>query len=134
MTATAIAISGDPIVAGYDNVFINNKLYWLLGSSLSVVDLITDTATTATVTGPSGWLDNGPDFGAGWTNQANELFFSNNGSGSIHKLSNYNSPTPTASFIIAATATNNNDGASCALAQSPFDPPVAANDNFVNQI
>jgi hypothetical protein len=132
MTVTNLNISGSGgIVAGEDDVFINNKLYILLGSNLSIVDLSNDTVTTTSVTGPGGWLSSGNDFGAGWTDQAGELFFSNNESGSIFQISNFNTASPTASFKVAGTITTNNDGANCPLAQqSPFDAPVATNDSY----
>ncbi len=135
MTATTLTISGDSIVAGADNVFINNNLYLLVGNNLSVVNLLTNSATTGTVTGPSGWLSAGNGFGAGWTDRAGELFFSNNGSGSIYQITDISSPTPTATFKVSGTVTANNDGASCSTAlQNPFDPPIAANDTYATPL
>jgi hypothetical protein len=132
MTVTALNITGaGGIVSGADNVFINNKLYTLDGNSLSIIDLSNDTVTTVSVNGPTGWLNAGTGFGAGWTDQAGELFFSNNGSGFIYQISDFDSPSPTASFKVTGTVTSNNDGTSCLLAsQSPFDPPIAANDSY----
>jgi VCBS repeat-containing protein len=139
LTATPITITGDSLVNGSDNVYINSNgtgyLYLIYGDSLSVVNLTTDTATTGTVGGPSGWLSGGDDFGAGWTDSAGELFFSNNATGTIYQILNYNNPTPTAEFQVSGTVTSNNDGASCALAtQSPFDPPVANNASFTTTV
>jgi hypothetical protein len=131
MTTTTLTTSGDAIVAGADNVIIGSNLYTLVGTNLSVVDLNTNNVTTGTVNGPSGWLGAGNGFGAGWTDRAGELFFSNNGSGSIYQITNFNSPTPTATFKVAGTVTSNNDGTSCPLAlQNPFDPPIAVNDSY----
>ncbi len=131
LTATPLSISGDAIGAANEAVFIANKLYLLIGSTLSIVDLSTNTSTNVTVTGPAGWLTASNNFGAGWTDQAGELFFSNNGTGSIYEITNLTSPTPTAVFKVAGAVTANNDGANCQSAQSPFAPPVATNDSYV---
>ena len=131
LTATLIPTTGDAIVGASDLVFVNGSLYLLQGDILSVVNLTTDNVTTGTVSGPSGWLSAGNSFGAGWTDSSGELFFSNNLSGSIYQITNYNSSTPTATFKVTGTVTSVNDGASCALAaQSPFDPPAATNDSY----
>jgi uncharacterized protein DUF6923/Big-like domain-containing protein len=134
LTATALTITGDPIVASAENVFMGGNLYTLQGSTLSVINLTNDTNTNATVSGPSGWLNSSNTFGAGWNDQAGELFFSNNGSGSIYQILDYNSPSPTAVFTLTGTVTNSNDGANCPLAtQSPFDPPAANNDSYTTK-
>jgi len=131
MTATTLTITGDAIVDGFDNVVIGNNMYLLVGDTLSVVNLNTDVDTNVTVSGPAGWLTAGGDFGAGWSDQAGELFFSNNETGSIYQISDLDSPTPTATFKVTGTVTSDNDGTDCSLAaQSPFDPPVAINDSY----
>lgn len=131
MTATALTFTGDPITSANDNVFINNKLYFLAGNSLSIVDLATNVVSTVTVNGPSGWLTGGTLFGSGWSDSAGGLFFSNNASGSVYQITDLTSPTPTAIFKVAGSVTSNNDGANCALAaQNPFAAPVATNDSY----
>jgi hypothetical protein len=131
MTTSTLSITGDNLVNGADDQFVNNNLYILTGSNLTQVNLNNNTATTGIVSGPAGWLNASSTFGAAWADQAGELFFSNNGSGSIYQIINYNSPTPTAVFKAAGTITSNNDGASCSAApQNPFDPPAANNDSY----
>lgn len=131
MTTTTLTISGSPIVSGDDNVYINNNLYLLSGSSMSIVNLTTDSSMTVTVSGPSGWLSTAGAFGAGWTDSAGELFFSNNDSGDIYQIVNYDTNSPTAVLKLAGSPALSNDGANCALAaQSPFDAPVANNQSY----
>lgn len=130
MTATPLTLTGDNIGFAIENVYLNNKLYVLSGSTLSIVDLAANNVSNVTVTGPSGWVGFG-FYGAGWTAQTGELFFSNNNSGSIYKITNLDAASPTATLAVTGTITNNNDGASCPLSpQSPFDPPAASNDSF----
>jgi len=132
LVSTQLTISGDAITAPFENVFISNKLYSLVGSTLSVVDLATNSATSVTVSGPSGWVSAG-GYGAGWATKESELFFSSNSTGSIYQISNIdlNAHTATAMFQVAGTATFSNDGASCSMAaHSPFEVPVATNDHY----
>jgi hypothetical protein len=133
VSATTITTTGNSITSGLDNVFINNKLYLLSGTTLSVVDLSNNSVTNQTVNGPSGWQNAGGSFGAGWTDNAGELFFSNNGDGTIYQITGFDTGSPTATFKVAGTVTGNNDGASCPLAtQNPFQAPIANNDTYAS--
>lgn len=132
LVSTQLTITGDAIADPYENVFMGNKLYSLVGSTLSVVDLSTNNATNVTVSGPSGWVSAG-GYGAGWATKGSELFFSSNSTGAIYQISNIdlNANTATATFQVAGTSTFSNDGASCIIATlSPFDAPIATNDQY----
>jgi hypothetical protein len=129
-TTTVIPLTGVPIT-GYDSVIIGTNLYKISGDQLYTVNLTTDVATSATVTGPANWLNSSTEFGADWSDQAGELYVSNNGTGSIYEINNYNTNAPNATFVVAGTVTSQNDGASCTLAtHNPFVAPVANNDSY----
>jgi VCBS repeat-containing protein len=131
MTTTTAPLTGVAI-NGYDSVIIGNNYYPIYGNQLFTVNLTTDVATSATVTGPTNWLNSSNEFGAAWSDQAGELFVSNNGTGSIYQITGYATVAPTANFVVAGTVTSSNDGASCTLAtQNPFDPPIANNDSYL---
>jgi hypothetical protein len=131
MTTTTLPLTGVAI-SGYDSVIIGSNYYTMAGATLFTVNLTTGVASSATVTGPANWLNSSGEFGAAWSDQTGELFFSNNGSGSIYKITDYVTASPIASFEVAGTVTYNNDGANCPLAtQNPFDPPVATNDSYL---
>ena len=123
-TATALTITGDTGSAN-DMVWIGGYMYELSGTTtvtLRQVDLSTDVATSATVTGISG---SSGSYGAGWSDNPNDLFFSDNSGNGIFSITGFTGSSPTATKEVSGAVTGNNDGAACKLAQSPFDGPTA---------
>lgn len=66
-------------------------------------------------------LETGSAYGAGWTSSDSNLYWSFNRSGKIYQVEMNDAGTPTdASYVLTGDVTNNNDGCSCAWADSPF--------------
>jgi large repetitive protein len=124
-SATTLTISG-AADAGNDVVWINGVMYELNGTTLYAVNLTTHIATSAVVGAP---LVSGT-FGAAWSDNPNELYFSDNGTGNIWQITGFTGGSPGASLVGTATVTSNNDGAACKNADSPFDLPTANNDTY----
>jgi len=128
-TATALTITGSTGTAN-DIVWIGGSMYGLSGTStvtLRRVDLSTDVATTATVTGISG---SSGAYGAGWSDNPNDLFFSDNSGNGIFSITGFAGGSPTATKEVNGAVTGNNDGAACKLADSPFNGPTANADSY----
>jgi uncharacterized protein DUF6923/Big-like domain-containing protein len=122
--ATALAITGASDV-GNDLVWVNGVAYLFNATTLYAVDLSTDVATSAAVSGVTSG-----SFGAGWADSPNELYFSDNNTGHIYKITGYTGGSPSGTLELTGTITSNNDGAACKSADSPFDLPVANNDSY----
>lgn len=122
VTATPVPLSANP--NGVDLVYIDGLFYMLDDTTLTVIDPATGVVTTTAVSG----LPPSADYGAGWTDAEDELYFSQNNAGKIFKISNYNTANPSGAVAISGPVTGNNDGASCASARSPFLGPVATDD------
>jgi hypothetical protein len=123
-TATALAILGHP--SGDDQVDIGSVMYQLTGDTLYSIDLLNNTASAATVTG----LPATGTYGSGWSDQENGLFFSLNNTGLIYQITGYTGSNPVATQPYTGPVSGNDDGASCKLAESTFDAPVANNDTY----
>jgi hypothetical protein len=125
-TATPLTITGGP--SGDDQVDIGGMMYQLSDQTLYAINLLTDSATAIPVAG----LPATGSYGSGWSDQANDLFFSLNNSGHIFQITGFTglNPTATATQVDSGPVTGNDDGAACSLAQSTFDDPVANNDTY----
>lgn len=122
--ATPLTITG-AADAGNDIVWIGAVMYELNGTTLYAVDLSDDIATSATVSG----IVSG-SFGAAWSDNPNELYFSDNSTGHIYKITGFTGASPVGTLALTGTVTGNNDGAACKNADSPFNLPVANNDTY----
>jgi hypothetical protein len=123
--ATPITLTSGT-VDGSDLVWINGALYAAVGSTLSRVDLASNTADTVTVSGlPAG------SYGAAWSDNPDHLFVSNNLTGVVYQITGYTGSSPSATARVTATVTSNNDGAACKQAADPFVAPTAADDAYV---
>lgn len=112
-------------VEGSDLVWIDGTTYSATNSTLYRVNLATATATNVTVSGlPSG------GYGAAWSDQPDNLYLSNNGTGVISQVTGFTGASPTAVARVTATVTSNNDGAACKQAADPFLGPEAADDTY----
>jgi hypothetical protein len=129
MSATQLNITGS--VASVDDlVWINGYMYGLTGTTtveLLVVNLTTKVAAEYPVTGMT---STDGAFGAGFSDQPNDLFFSDNSGQGIYSLSGYTTTTPSATKVATGAVTGNNDGAACKLAGSPFAGPTANADSY----
>ncbi len=66
-------------------------------------------------------LETGGAYGAGWTSSDSNLYWSFNSSGKIYQIEMNDSGSPIgSSYVLTGDITNNNDGCSCAWADSPF--------------
>ncbi len=122
--ATALAITGASDV-GNDLVWVNGVTYLLNATTLYAVDLSTGVATSAAVSGVTSG-----SFGAAWSDSPNDMYFSDNNTGHIYKISGYTGGSPSGTLELTGTITSNNDGAACKNADNPFDLPVANNDSY----
>ena len=122
--ATVLTITG-AADAGNDLVWISGVAYLLNATTLYAVNLSTDVATSATVAGVvSG------SFGAAWSDNPNDLFFSDNNTGHIYDIQDFAGPMPSATLLVTGITTGNNDGAACKNAANPFEAPVANPDTY----
>ena len=126
--ASPLTITGSTGTAN-DLVWIGGFMYELFGTTptLRRVDLSTLIATTANVSGISGGSG---AYGAGWSDQPNDLFFSDNSGNGVFQITGFSGVSPAGTFVVAGAVTSNNDGAACKLAGSPFAYPVANNDAY----
>jgi CshA-type fibril repeat protein len=122
--ATTLTITG-AADAGNDVVWINHVMYELNGTTLYATNLNTDVATMANVSG----IASG-SFGAAWSDNPNELFFSDNTTGHIYEITGFTGASPAGTLKLTGTVTGNNDGAACKNADSPFNLPVANDDTY----
>ncbi|WP_234859124.1 Ig-like domain-containing protein [Aquimarina aquimarini] len=100
-----------------DVVFINGKLYGVTDTDL----LISWDVTTLVKTETSGLgTPTATNFGAAFTDGEDRLYVSYN-DGGMYMINNYDTPTPTASFLNSTVATTSNDGFSCPTAISAFN-------------
>ena len=126
--ATQLTITGAPDI-GNDLVWSNGVAYLLNGTTLYAVNLSTDVATSATVSGViSG------SFGAAWSDNPNDIFFSDNNSGRIYLVNGFTTGTPSGVLLVTGATTGNNDGAACKTAANPFEPPTANADSYTTPI
>lgn len=132
-TSTEVTFTGSNLI-GADMGWINDTLFAVDAATLMKADLTTSTVTHATITdlnSPSGKEFPGTgNYGAVFSNRADELYVSRNENGMIYRITDYNTSNPKATFVVEARQTSNNDGAACKLAPSPFDTPTASNDTY----
>ena len=132
-TSTELTMTGGNFV-GSDMGWISDVMYSVNNSTLYRVNLTTLQVTTATITdlnSPSGKeFPATGGYGAIFSNREDELYASNNGVGRIYKITDYTTANPKATWVTDATVTNNNDGAACKRAASPFVVPTATNDTY----
>ena len=120
-------------VAVSDIAWLNGKLYGVGGSTLYAINATTGSVSTASISGLNIGAtapQDGNLFGAAWSDRTDSLYFSNNQSGNIYKVSGYTGSSPSASKSATGTVTSNNDGAACKSASSPFESPTASNDSY----
>ena len=121
MTSTTTTLSAAAF--GNDQVYVNGKLYGTNGTSLSVIDVATGVVTSKSLGIPVA------TYGAGWATTGDQLYFSNNTSGVIYEILDYESANPSANAVLAGQAgLASNDGASCSLAPTVIIPVVAVSD------
>ena len=124
LSVSYASLSGS-VVSVNDLVYQDGKLYGLTYTSLMEIDIDTNTATVKTLTAP---LPNNV-YGAGWATIGGELYFSNNVSGTIYQITDYNTSDPTGTPVLSTSQTAfGNDGASCSLAQTTIETLEAVND------
>ena len=122
--ATKVTITG-AADSGNDLVWISGVMYLLNNATLYAVDLSTDVATSTTVSGVVSGA-----FGAAWSDNPNELYFSDNNTGHIYRITGFTTASPSGTLELTGTVTSNNDGAACKNADSPFDLPTANDDSY----
>ncbi len=121
-TTVSATLSGS---IGVDFIIINNNIYSAAGNQLYSVD-ISNVLNGQTLTRNTYSVSNLPSsggYGAIWaatntTTGQKEMYVSNNNTGNIYRIDNYNTSSPTAVQIATGTSTGNNDGASCPNAQA----------------
>jgi hypothetical protein len=143
-TATLVTLTSDTssTFTGVDMGWIGNVMYSVDGDLLKRADLTTLKVTSATITdlnspvgktfvtsGSTGGVVNNA-FGAVFSNRSDELYISQNSTGYIYRITDFTTANPKATFVVTASVTNNNDGAACKKAVSPFDLPSAVDDSF----
>ena len=122
-TATTVTSN---IPLGFDIVYANNKLYGISLSSntLTTYDITTNTYDQKAVSGlPTS------SYGAAWYTSDGKMFFSQNGNGTIYEITDYDTPTPSATAVLHGEVTNNNDAANCPTATSPIPVSIQATDD-----
>lgn len=134
-TSTELTLTGVNL-GGADMIWINGFLYSIDGDNLYTVNLSTLVVTSTAIVDVNS--PNGKEFpttgsqtyGALFSNVEDELYASNNSLGRIYRVRDFNTPNPTATWVVDSIQTNNNDGAACKIAASPFNMPSATNDAF----
>lgn len=120
--ATALPLSQSMFSSEF--VYLNGYLFavgvGLSSGSFFKIDIANGNVTSAPITLPA----NG--FGSGWATDANTLYFYDNSTGIIYKVTNFNT-APVAIPSLATTPSSSNDGASCFTAPSPIPNLVATN-------
>lgn len=135
ISATELPITSGNFT-GSDMGWIGGVMYAVNDSTLYRVNLSTLQATSVSVTdlsSPSGKefpTSGSHGYGAIFSNREDELYASNNGLGRIYKITGYTTANPQATWVTDATVTNNNDGAACKQAVSPFVVPTAIDDSY----
>lgn len=124
-TATSVLITGT--TTANDFVWINGSLYGITpAGGLVVINL-----TTNVESGPTAITGLGAtNYGAGWSDRPDELYFFDNGTGKVYQITGFTGPSPSATLKQTFSASNTNDGAACKNADSPFLLPVANPDTY----
>ncbi|WP_271785199.1 DUF6923 family protein, partial [Aquimarina algiphila] len=100
-----------------DAVFINGNLYGVSQTpNLLIWNLTTLTKTEVPLSG----IPTAIGYGAAFTDSADRLYVSYN-DGGLYQINDYNTGTPSASFLGSTIATTSNDGFSCPTAPSAID-------------
>ncbi|TSE07766.1 hypothetical protein FOF46_15160, partial [Aquimarina algiphila] len=100
-----------------DAVFINGNLYGVSQApNLLIWNLTTLTKTEVPLSG----IPTAIGYGAAFTDSADRLYVSYN-DGGLYQINDYNTGTPSASFLGSTIATTSNDGFSCPTAPSAID-------------
>lgn len=124
LSVSYVALTGS-VLAVNDLVYQDGKLYGLTYTSLMEIDIDTNTSVVKTLSSP---LPNNV-YGAGWAAAGGELYFSNNTSGTIYQIVDYDTADPTGIPVLSTSQTAfGNDGASCSLAQTTIEPIEAVDD------
>ncbi len=76
----------------------------------------------------------GGGYGATWTDFNARIFTFNNNTGEIWEVFDYDTNSPTTSFVAQADPSGNNDGFSCPQGPFPNLPPLAFDDDFVTPV
>lgn len=113
-----------------DIVFIGGKLFGVSRQNLFVFDVTStdglssanafETAQYSVIGLPSGNVG----YGAAFTDNQDRLFVASNDGDGIFLIEDYDSTTPTATYIHVSARTSNNDGFSCPLAASAIDKDI----------
>ena len=118
--ATAIPeLSGNVGVADIANVY--GKFYGV-STSGELIRIDPVAKTVSNVGAVSGLPGGSLSFGAAWSSAGGNLYVGRN-SGEIFQVTGYSTGSPVATQVATASATNSNDGASCALAPAPAGIP-----------
>ncbi|MBA3679295.1 cadherin-like domain-containing protein [Candidatus Saccharibacteria bacterium] len=120
--ATAIPLSSGFFVS--DLVYINGYLYGVgvgpSSGSLYRIDISNGNVTSLPISLPTS------GYGSGWATDADTLYFFDNSSGIIYKVTNFTT-SPIVIPVLSSTPSSVNDGASCFTAPSPIPDLVATN-------
>ena len=112
-------LSGNVGVADITNVY--GKFYGV-STSGELIRIDPVERTVSNVGSVSGLPGGSIAFGAAWSSAGGNLYVGRN-SGEIFQITGYSTGSPHATQVATASATNSNDGASCALASAPAGIP-----------
>lgn len=119
-TATSVNLSADPATV-LDWAYYDGFLYGVdFDNRIWSIDLANGTTTSRPVTG----LPSEGRYGAAWSNHKGQMYVSETDSGRVYQVRNFFGASPSAVRILNGIPTNNTDGASCYLADSPFVPEI----------
>ncbi|WP_394331536.1 beta strand repeat-containing protein, partial [Psychroserpens damuponensis] len=120
LTTGNATLLGDGFGAA-DGVIIGDNFYGVHNDTLYNFSLLNNSITTSTIDLCSGGSIPTGGYGAAFGVNNDELYISNNTTGEIYRILNYDTATPCANLVANGTTTSQNDGASCPSAASPFD-------------
>lgn len=122
VSATAINLSAS-VTGINDMVYINGHLYGTNGTTLYDITIADGTVVNKPLNIAAAV------YGAGWASADDRLYFSQNQSGVIYEVTDYATPSPTASAVLQGDGNLvGNDGASCSQAQTVIIAIDAQND------
>jgi len=123
--ATVLPLSAT--ILGSDVVIVGGVAYLVIDQTLNRVDMTNFTVTSDTISGlPSG----ANSYGSAWTDGSANLYFRNNATGGVYKISDYSTSSPSSTLLITGAPTGQNDGTSCPTAPDPYIAPTATNDAY----
>ena len=112
-------LSGNVGVADITNVY---GVFYGVSTSGELIRIDPAARTVTNVGAMSGLPGGSLSFGAAWSSAGGNLYVGRN-SGEIFQITGYSTGSPHATQVATASATNSNDGASCALAKAPAGIP-----------